>query len=43
MKKLQSGERLRLLAWGDSVTVGTYVPDWEHNRWQEQFVARPTL
>jgi lysophospholipase L1-like esterase len=40
MQKLQSGERLRLLAWGDSVTVGTYVPDWEHNRWQEQFVAR---
>jgi lysophospholipase L1-like esterase len=40
MKKLQSGEHLRLLAWGDSVTVGTYVPDWEHNRWQEQFVAR---
>ncbi len=40
MKKLQSGERLRLLAWGDSVTVGTYVPNWEHNRWQEQFVAR---
>ncbi len=40
MSKLQSGERLRILAWGDSVTVGTYVPDWEHNRWQEQFVAR---
>ena len=40
MKKLQTGERLRVLAWGDSVTVGTYVPDWEHNRWQEQFVAR---
>ena len=40
MKKLRSGERLRILAWGDSVTVGTYVPDWEHNRWQEQFVAR---
>jgi lysophospholipase L1-like esterase len=40
MKKLQSGERLRLLAWGDSVTVGQYVPDWEHNRWQEQFAAR---
>jgi lysophospholipase L1-like esterase len=40
MKKLQSGEHLRLLAWGDSVTVGTYVPDWQHNRWQEQFVAR---
>ena len=40
LKKLRSGERLRVLAWGDSVTVGTYVPDWEHNRWQEQFVAR---
>ncbi len=40
IKKLRSGEHLRILAWGDSVTVGTYVPDWEHNRWQEQFVAR---
>jgi lysophospholipase L1-like esterase len=40
MKKLRSGEHLRLLAWGDSVTVGTFVPDWERNRWQEQFVAR---
>jgi lysophospholipase L1-like esterase len=40
MSKLQSGERLRILAWGDSVTVGTYVPNWERNRWQEQFVAR---
>jgi lysophospholipase L1-like esterase len=40
MKKLRSGEPLRILAWGDSVTVGTFVPDWEHNRWQEQFVAR---
>jgi len=40
MSKLQSSERLRILAWGDSVTVGTYLPDWQHNRWQEQFVAR---
>jgi hypothetical protein len=40
LQKLQSGEPLRLLAWGDSVTVGTFVPDWEHNRWQEQFVTR---
>ena len=40
MSKLQSGERLRILAWGDSVTVGTYVPDWERNCWQEQFAAR---
>ena len=40
IKKLRSGERLRILAWGDSVTVGTFVPDWEHNRWQEQFATR---
>ena len=40
MQKLRSGQPLRILAWGDSVTVGTFVPDWEHNRWQEQFVAR---
>jgi lysophospholipase L1-like esterase len=40
IKKLRSGERLRILAWGDSVTVGTYLPDWGRNRWQEQFVAR---
>lgn len=40
LAKLRSGEPLRILAWGDSVTVGTYVPDWQKNRWQEQFVAR---
>ncbi len=40
MAKLRSGQHLRLLAWGDSVTVGTFVPDWQHNRWQDQFVAR---
>ena len=40
MAKLRSGEPLRILAWGDSVTVGTFVPDWEHQRWQEQFVTR---
>ena len=40
MSKLRTGERLRILAWGDSVTVGTYVPDWQRNRWQEQLVAR---
>ena len=38
--KLRGGRLLRILAWGDSVTVGTYVPDWQRNRWQEQFVAR---
>jgi lysophospholipase L1-like esterase len=39
-RKLRNGERLRMLAWGDSVTDGRYVPDWQRNRWQEQFVAR---
>jgi lysophospholipase L1-like esterase len=40
MKKLRGGGRLRVLAWGDSVTVGTFVPQPERNRWQAQFVAR---
>jgi len=40
MEKLRSGQALRILAWGDSVTVGTFVPDWEHQRWQDQFVFR---
>ncbi len=40
MAKLRAGQPLRILAWGDSVTVGTFVPDWEHERWQDQFVAR---
>ena len=40
MKKLRAGESLRVLAWGDSVTVGTFVPDPENERWQEQFVGR---
>jgi lysophospholipase L1-like esterase len=40
LEKLRTGHPLRILAWGDSVTVGSYVPDAEHNRWQAQFVAR---
>jgi lysophospholipase L1-like esterase len=40
LAKLRQGEPLRLLAWGDSVTVGTYVSDPARERWQEQFVAR---
>jgi lysophospholipase L1-like esterase len=40
MAKLRSGEPLKILAWGDSVTVGTFVPDPATQRWQEQFVAR---
>lgn len=37
LEKLSSGEELRILAWGDSVTDGSYVS--EHERWQVQFVA----
>lgn len=40
LRKLQHGEPLRILAWGDSVTVGTFVPDPDRNRWQAQFVTR---
>jgi lysophospholipase L1-like esterase len=40
IKKLHSGDPLRILAWGDSVTDGSYVPDPARDRWQEQFVAR---
>lgn len=40
LRKLRSGERLRLLAWGDSVTVGSYLPDPSRERWQEQFERR---
>ena len=38
LAKLRSGERLRVLAWGDSVTDGSYLPPRE--RWQEQWVER---
>jgi hypothetical protein len=37
--KLRSGEPLRILAWGDSVTVGNYIPNWERERWQHQFMS----
>jgi lysophospholipase L1-like esterase len=40
MAKLNAGGKVRILAWGDSVTVGTFVPEYEVNRWQEQFVRR---
>ncbi len=40
LERLQSGRRLRILAWGDSVTDGGYVPDPSRDRWQEQFVRR---
>ncbi len=38
MKKLQNGEKIRILAWGDSVTECGYIPD--EFKWQEQFVRR---
>lgn len=40
VKRLKSGQPVRILAWGDSVTDGVYVPDRFNQRWQEQFVAR---
>jgi hypothetical protein len=40
LAKLNEGGKVRILAWGDSVTVGTFVPDPAVNRWQEQFVRR---
>jgi lysophospholipase L1-like esterase len=38
--RLNDGQALRILAWGDSVTDGAYLPDQRTQRWQEQFVAR---
>jgi lysophospholipase L1-like esterase len=40
VRRLNGGQPLRILAWGDSVTDGTYLPDNHTQRWQEQFVAR---
>jgi lysophospholipase L1-like esterase len=40
MQKLKGGGRLRILAWGDSVTDGSYLPDGERGRWQGQFAER---
>ena len=38
--RLERGENLRILAWGDSVTDAAYLTDQSTQRWQEQFVAR---
>jgi lysophospholipase L1-like esterase len=38
MKKLGAGQKIRILAWGDSVTDASYLP--QSDRWQEQFVVR---
>ena len=37
-KKLVNGERVKILAWGDSVTDAGYLPS--DDRWQAQFVRR---
>lgn len=42
IEKLRVGQKLKILAWGDSVTVGTFLPGGTKDRWQEQFVARLT-
>ena len=36
--KLNNGERVTILAWGDSVTDGFFLP--KEDKWQEQFVRR---
>jgi lysophospholipase L1-like esterase len=40
VRRLNDSQPLRILAWGDSVTDGSYLPDKQNERWQEQFVAR---
>jgi lysophospholipase L1-like esterase len=40
VRRLAGGQTLRILAWGDSVTDGNYLPDKDTERWQEQFAAR---
>lgn len=40
LERLKSGAPVRILAWGDSVTDGSYVPEPDRNRWQVQFVTR---
>lgn len=40
LRKLREGASLRVLAWGDSVTDGTYLANIARDRWQEQFAAR---
>lgn len=40
MDKIRTGKPVRILAWGDSVTDGGYLPDPDRERWQNQFLAR---
>jgi lysophospholipase L1-like esterase len=36
-EKLRAGGKVKIMAWGDSVTVGCYLP--EADRWQNRFVG----
>ena len=40
MQKLSAGQKVRILAWGDSVTDAGYLPNPATERWQEQFAVR---
>lgn len=40
LAKLRSGELVKILAWGDSVTASNYLPNREQDAWQHQFVKR---
>jgi len=40
MAKLNAGGKVHILAWGDSVTDGGFLPERDANRWQEQFARR---
>ena len=40
LAKLRNGQTIRILAWGDSVTDGSYLPHPETERWQNQFISR---
>lgn len=39
LSKLRSGRPVRILAWGDSVTEGAYMPNPQTDRWQERFLV----
>ncbi len=39
-QRLNEGQPLRILAWGDSVTDGNFLASKDTERWQEQFVTR---
>lgn len=40
MGKLNGNGKLKILAWGDSVTDGSFLSNKNTERWQEQFVSR---